>query len=548
MLPLLLSTFAYGQPKPGQQAPAGSGSSRPATSSSSSSTTTAPTVSAIGSTAPSAPPSSASSSVATSQPATNNTPSPDPVQPPTLGLPLPGDQPSQPVILWPTLTPAGDAPGPQPLHKPSEKDTTVLERARLLDALLVDAVQDLGLVLDLAGRSDDPPPSLRDSDLVDAAAKQQAWIISPRIEREGSEYVIRIIAVPPKSKLAMVRVERVRADEIAVRSVVMLRDIVLSANNQKPSDAPKPGPAQTQDTVTPARSPGRAVLSVSTAAFGGFSGFAMQKAGGGDDPRLLYPLLALGTGVGLGAATLVAEEWDISVGDAWFLTAGTWWPTSSALLLTSAYNIQPSGDRYMIGMLSGLGGAGLASAALSRKDVSEGGAALTHSAAGMGAFLGGALEMTVRGKADVTPLKGAGYGAAGGLLLGAVGAMTLNVPSTSSRILLIDVGAGLGALGGAAAASPLLLDNPSAGQQRAWVLSTLAGAGAGVALTLLLTRPTPAKTPHRIATIFDAPMIPQVGVIGWSTRPRPDQNIASQAIRHSEEGAPVLGMQWGGSW
>src|SRR5450755_216077 len=79
-----------------------------------------------------------------------------------------------PVVIWPTLTPAGDAPGGGPLHKPqptSERDA--FGRAMELDATLRDAVQDLGFDLYVA----DAGPATghtRDQDLVERAAGSAA--------------------------------------------------------------------------------------------------------------------------------------------------------------------------------------------------------------------------------------------------------------------------------------------------------------------------------------------------------------------------------------
>jgi len=61
------------------------------------------------------------------------------------------------------------------------------------------------------------------------------------------------------------------------------------------------------------------VLAVNGALFGAFVAYSVQRASGNDDPRVLYPLLALGTGVGIGTSLLASEEWDIGTGQAWFL-------------------------------------------------------------------------------------------------------------------------------------------------------------------------------------------------------------------------------------
>ena len=83
--------------------------------------------------------------------------------------------------------------------------------------------------------------------------------------------------------------------------------------------------------------PGRPVLALNAAVLGGYVGFTIQKASGSADARLVYPLVALGTGLGLGASLLVADEWNITSGDAWYLAAGMWWPAASGFLLAEGY-------------------------------------------------------------------------------------------------------------------------------------------------------------------------------------------------------------------
>jgi hypothetical protein len=112
---------------------------------------------------------------------------------------------------------------------------------------------------------------------------------------------------------------------------------------------------------------------------------------------------------------LVADEWDVSVGGAWFLSAGLWWPTSSGLLLAGYHDV-PKKDRYVYGVVSGTGGVALAVAAMSLSDISEGDAALAHSGGVLGMGLGGLTQLFVQGRTNQTPIGGMGYGAALGTL------------------------------------------------------------------------------------------------------------------------------------
>ena len=235
------------------------------------------------------------------------------------------------------------------------------------------------------------------------------------------------------------------------------------------------------------RSQGRAVLALNSAVIGGYVGFSLQHASGSDDARLTYPLVALGTGIGLGASMLVADEWDITLGDAWFLSAGAWWPIASGVLLAKSYHVQDE-DRYVYGLVAASAGVTLSAAALSFKPMSEGGAVLAHSGGAAGTLIGGLTEMAYRGSTQLTPERGIGYGAGIGVL--AAGVLATQVKVTSSRMLLIDLAASLGALTGAAAASPLLLvkEKESAARNRLWLASIATGTVIGGGIGWLSTR------------------------------------------------------------
>ena len=230
------------------------------------------------------------------------------------------------------------------------------------------------------------------------------------------------------------------------------------------------------------------MLALNAAVLGGYVGFSLQRASGSDDERLIYPLAALGAGIGLGASLLVAEEWDIGVGDAWYLSAGIWWPAAGSLLLAKSYDVDLE-DRYIYGVIGA--SAGLASATLALTldgDLSEGGATIAHSGGAFGLGLGGLGELLVLGETDQTHVRGFGYGALAGALAG--GALATQVDFSTSRVLLVDLGASLGALGGAALGSPLLLVEEEADptRTRLWLSAVVVGTVAGGALSYFLTR------------------------------------------------------------
>jgi hypothetical protein len=367
--------------------------------------------------------------------------------------------------------------------------------AHQVDAILSEAVQDLGLTLTVSDRSRDSTPT--DDALVERAA--QSWIVSPRVSLEGSEIRLRIVAVAPGENVLRERTQRVEAQDLEVRANVMMRDVVHSVSPQTDSGTPRAAPERPLDSEAP-RSSGRAVLALNAAVVGGYVGFSLQHASGSTDARLTYPLVALGTGIGLGASMLVADEWDITLGDAWFLSAGAWWPIASGVLLAKSYHVQNE-DRYVYGLVAASVGVSLSAAALSLEPMSEGGAVLAHSGGAAGTLIGALAEMAYRGSTKLTAERGIGYGAGIGVL--AAGALATQVKVTSSRMLLIDLSASLGALTGAAAASPLLLvrEKESEGRNRLWLASIAAGTVIGGGIGWLTTQgssKTEAVDPNRV--------------------------------------------------
>jgi hypothetical protein len=431
-----------------------------------------------------------------------------------------------PVVIWPTLTPAGDAPTSVALHKPLLTERELSERAQELDATLRDAVQDLGFTLFVA----DAGPAqghTRDEDLVERASRSAAggapdqgtWVVSPRIEAAGSgQYVVRVVAVPPRGHELRVRVETVPADSVSVRGLVMLRDLLTpqAAADAAAEHAREQSEGGTKaGIVAPLRSQGRAVLAINAGLFGGYTGFSLQRSSGSEDPRVLYPLLALGSAIGVGGALLVAGEWDVTTGDAWYLSAAAGWGGAAAFLLAAGQNQQPLDDRYATSVGGGLIGVTLATFALTRTQMDDGDAALAHSGGALGMLLGGGMELIIQGRdpAAYTPYNGMGYGAAIGLV--GAGLLATAVTVSPSRVLLVDVGAGGGALVGAAAGSPLIFQNATPLKTSAWLSVTVGGALLGSATAWWLTRES--WQSKRGAWTWGAPT---AGVIGASETPR----------------------------
>lgn len=455
---------------------------------------------------------------------------PPPVSEPAAPSPTPASD-RKPIVVWPTLTPAGDdVAAATGLHRPAATEGTLYARTQELDATLRDAVQDLGFTLDIA----DAGPAMghaRDLDLVDRATKSSAhgggatdpgtWVVSARLEALGGDtFILRIVAVPPKSKQLRVRVERVTGADVSVRGLILLRDLLSSALAQVTDSGPRPQESAQLGIMSPLRSQGRAVLAANAALFGAFVAYSVQRASGSEDPRILYPLLTLGTGVGLGGALLVAEEWDIGTGDAWLLAGGAWWGAASGILIANGRHVQPLTDRYAWGVGGGLVGLGLGTFALTRGRIDEGDATLVHSGAAIGLGLGAIGDYFYRGDLDRTPYTGAGYGAAIGLV--SAGTLATFVQVSPSRVLLVDLGAGLGAAAGAAIGSPLVFEDLTPDKTRGFVAATFGGTLLGGAAAWWLTRDHGASEPPKDRARVDLTKpraVPFGGVVGGIEAP-----------------------------
>jgi hypothetical protein len=472
-------------------------------------------------------------------------PAADPVAPPEQEL-LPPSEPraaEKSIVVWPTLTPAGDESGQAALHKPSPTEGTLAARSQELDVTLRDAVQDLGFTLDVA----DQGPTLartRDLDLIERASRSSVrggpqdpgtWVVSARLEPAGGDtFLLRIVAVPPKSKQLRVRVEKVSSADLSVRALVMLRDLLSTSTGAQGESGPRPQESSGSGLMPPLRSQGRAVLAANAALFGAFTAYSVQRASGSEDPRLLYPLLTLGTGIGLGGALLVAEEWDVGTGDAWMLAGSGWWGAASGVLIANGRHVQPLTDRYAWGVGGGLIGLSLGTLALTRGKADEGDAVLVTSGATLGLGLGALAEFFYVGDIESrTPYTGAGYGSAVGLAAGATLASFVQV--SASRVMLVDLGAGLGAAAGAAIASPLVFEDVTHEKTRGFIGATAGGLVLGGGIAWFLTRERAA--PPAAARL---------------TRERPNEltpfggTIGSSATR--EGSVPAYGLGLRGTW
>jgi hypothetical protein len=392
-----------------------------------------------------------------------------------------------------------------------------------LDAQLADAASDLGLEIEMTRESVD-----RSEVSLPAEAQRlnRVLVVPTVVARSDSAVEIRIVVAHPGSKVLLSRNERTELDDLEVRALVMLRDLVSQARapaTEMPAPTALSKPASRGGV-------GRAILAVNGTLYGGFLGYSLQRASGSDDPRLLYPLIAVGSGVGLGSAIILADEFDITGSQAWYISAGSWWPAVAGHLLYQGRfaNRADSGDEgWAFGLISSVTGVGLATVGLTGSpNMGPGGAVFAHSGGALGTIVGGLTEFAVAGDAEQVPLSGMGYGAGTGWLLGNSMAILFDVDA--SNLLAVDLGILLGGLAGAAATSPLLFDDVTKAKTRGWVAATGGGLVAGGIVAWWLAWDDLDGEGQAVARYL--PTVGQVGI----------------PVGLGERGGPGWGLTWSG--
>jgi hypothetical protein len=394
---------------------------------------------------------------------------------------------------------------PVPAHVPVDL-TPVVQH---LEVLLHDAMLDFGLhPLDPAIVADD----LDEQALTELG--RDAWVVLPVLGLRGGQLQLSISVVPEGSQVLLLSAQHFEPAELEVRSLNMLRQLFEPGLGLPREPCPDPPPDGANGTPAPLRSSGRAVLELQAAALGGYVGYALQRASGSDDARLTFPLVALGAGVGLGSAVIVSEEWDITIGRAWFLSAGMLWPSVGVALATKGD--QSDTNRRLLSVVGATGGITLAAAGLALGHVDEGGAAVTHSGAALGLLMGGLGEMIVKGDAERRPTHGMGYGLLAGVTVAGALATQLPMPAPS-EVLLVDLSTLLGGLAGAAIGTPLLVSQQrSPTRDRVWLSGILAGTIAGGGVGYWITHGEEAH-PARATTSgtsSEPRLVPQLGWLG----------------------------------
>ena len=415
-------------------------------------------------------------------------------------------------VLLSTMIAEGGA-----LHAPTAADADLATLAASLDALLTDTAQDLGLVVDSRPRPAPDPARLGDAELLVQARASGGVLVLPSLRAVPGaprDVELRIALADPSARSLLVRGERVARDDVPVRAVIFLRDLVADLGGSSAVVRQRPAPRGVV-TTPPLPGTGRPVLLVASTIFGAFAGYSIQRSSGSSDPRVLYPLLAVGAGIGLGASIIAADEWEVSAGEAWYVAAGTVWPTLAGhLLYQGRFSPRIENDRWVFGLVGGTTGLTLSLLGLTLHGMSDGGALLTSSGGSFGLVFGGLTEALVKGDIHHTPFSGLGYGAGLGWLAAAALATQLRV--APSRVLTIDLGALLGGLGGAALGSPLLLHEPDSARQRGWLAATSGGALVGATIALITTRnarsaEAPRKGHSRLPSVM-----PSIEVLGES--------------------------------
>ena len=418
-------------------------------------------------------------------------------------------------VLLATLIAEGGA-----LRATTPADAELAELSASLDTLLADTAQDLALAVDRRPRPAPDPAHLGDAELLEQARSSDSVLVLPSLRATSSRDVeLRLVLADPSARSLLVRSERVARDDVAVRAVILLRDLVADLGGPARRTRP-PTPEVTGEIVTaPVRGSGRPVLLVSSTVFGGFAGYSIQRASGSSDPRILYPLLAVGAGIGLGASVIASDEWEVTAGEAWYVAAGATWPTLAGhLLYQGRFSPRVESDRWVFGLVGGTTGLTLSILGLTLHGMSDGGALLAHSGGSLGLVLGGVTEALVRGDIQHTPFSGMGYGAGLGWLAAAALATQVQVPT--SRVLTVDLGALLGGLGGAALGSPLLLHDPNPDaarqRQRGWLAATGGGALIGATIALIATHNSKKPESPSKSRASLPPTLPSIEVLGES--------------------------------
>ncbi len=407
------------------------------------------------------------------------------------------------VLLLPTLTPGGDDAAGKALHAPTVADGEVRARADELDATLREAIEDSGFSLAIPD-ADELARGLRDSSLVEraTAGEHGRWVLSPRLEREAGRWHLRFVAVAPGDRELRVRIDEATTLDLPARALVALRQLLLRRSASQPV-APlieSPASSAQNGVLAPPRTSGRMILALTGAAFGAFGGYAVERSSGSSDSRLVFPLIAVGSTVGAGAAILAADEWNLASDSAYAVGLGVVTGTIGGYALGREYaSGSPEISPFAYGVSGGVVGLALSIRAVSQSTGTDV-APIIGSGAFLGALGGGLTARMIDGGLHGSPTLGVGEGIGAGLVAAAVLASVAQ--PDPNRLVNLDFGAGLGALVGAAAGSPFLLQSASTSTGRAFLACTTGGALAGGILGWWLAPSTVTARPMSVGPML----------------------------------------------
>ncbi|HVZ35982.1 MAG TPA: hypothetical protein VG963_26325, partial [Polyangiaceae bacterium] len=110
---------------------------------------------------------------------------------------------------------------PQLEPVPSDAPVDLGPLAQRLAALLSDAMLDYGL----RPLEAEPRTGLLDEHALTALATD-SWVVQPELGLRGSDLSLRLVVVPRGSSVLLVRVQQFAPNELDVRSLSMLRELV----------------------------------------------------------------------------------------------------------------------------------------------------------------------------------------------------------------------------------------------------------------------------------------------------------------------------------
>ena len=382
------------------------------------------------------------------------------------------------------------------------------DTARRLDELtqtLRDAATDFGYEVELLPL--DPPFPEDDADLLRAAERDRTTYVIAALEIREGRYRLRVAMASPGRAELRVRFIDVNASDVPAKGLVLLRALLRQhARDEQPSITPAPTSIAPAPSPQPGLRAGRALLAANGGVLGALTAFSVQRASDANDPRVVFPLLTLGAGVGLAGGLIIADELELDASQSLYLASGAWWGAGAAVLVANGREVNFA-DRYLWGVAGGATFAMLTGVWSTRRKMDEGALTLENSGALLGATLGGMVEGFAEGTTRTFPSTGAGIGAMVGLATAA--GFSAFVKTPASRVLFVDLGAAVGGLGAAALASPLLFETSAeGGRTRGFFAATAAGTLAGGALAWYFTRKSAASVPLGIT--------PNIGVIGAS--------------------------------